>query len=59
MEKHPMITTVVLNGSKESIHRKKLRERPHVINEVSDGRVGPIVERYIIIMNELEDHWHT
>ena len=43
MEKHPMITTVVLNGIARNLSiGKRLRKRPHVINEVSDGRVGPI-----------------
>ena len=39
-EYDPIIIMVALNGNNESIHRKKPREKAHVINEVSDGRLS-------------------
>ena len=40
MEYDPIIIMVALNGNNESIHGKKPREKAHVINEVSDGRLS-------------------
>ena len=39
-EYDPIIIMVALNGNNESIHRKKPREKAHIINEVSDGRLS-------------------
>ena len=52
MEYDPIIIMVALNGNNESIHRKKPREKAHVINEVSDGRLSLhlFFKREVIVM---------